>query len=805
MKKILNLVLAYLLIFNSVFASTITNNLDVGGDSSVSGSSFISKILSIAGSFVTPDSKVDGSFENGTSQWTISSGSSLTATTTDFSDGTKSGILSLASNGTADLCTDMTKLNGRDIESSAEFKNSSTGLQICTLKNSVEATCNAITPDSYWKNWASISKAQSSGQHCLRIKNPTAGTLTALIDSGKIGKFDEKNVQVVEQESVSYTGYSSGTNPVVFKTKDTLRSNEKNLIEVTTVGSAGTVSRYTILKPSNVVVGAGGDYTNGGIGVIHYNSAGSIIKSSYNNTLSDVANSTLSTSANAGDYFIAQSSGSPNDNTYAFFSITATAISDHVERTWEPSDRIGETIYLPSNVAPRGFIPAMGSSIGKTTGTYQGDTYYNLYKALWPISLNTAGQPYYLSGAKGSDALADWNAGKTLTIDESGLFTRASGGNAGAVGAKQMDAFQGHKHDTLVNGVNSYGQGTVTRTGVNGASTNSTLGAMTSSPDYGDGNGTPRTSNETRPINVAKYIFIRYATSEPVVLALPSAKQTEYVLEVNSNSAQSVNNTTAIPFLNVDTNKNMNWNGSSFVTPISGMYKISSSIVTSNTGTWGLAVYVNGSNKKSFPYAAQASAAQTLSGEVYLQVGDVVDIRQNSTLTIMNLQVSTTNHWLSVTRLNGKNESVAVGDVAKDFDIYVRAKGLSTTNATQGASVPLTFTSIVNDTNSAFNGRYFIAPYSGYYTLSGTIAFIGSSIGNKVISLFIDDVFENDISGFNNSVAGVQYRQPFSRTVYLNKNQKIDLRIYNDGLTFLLDQSGIQSSLTIYAKVPQVN
>ncbi len=66
---------------------------------------------------------------------------------------------------------------------------------------------------------------------------------------------------------------------------------------------------------------------------------------------------------------------------------------------------------------------------------------------MWKVAQTTAGEPYVISSAKGTDALTDWNANKTITMDESGLFTRAyKSGTSGAVGAKQLDAFQGHWH-----------------------------------------------------------------------------------------------------------------------------------------------------------------------------------------------------------------------------------------------------------------------------------------------------------------------------------------------------------------------
>ncbi len=200
-----------------------------------------------------------------------------------------------------------------------------------------------------------------------------------------------------------------------------------------------------------------------------------------------------------------------------------TAVSENIIQSWQPSDCIGEIKYLPQNVAPQGFLPANGSIIGLSSGSHQGNTYYDLYNVLWNVAQTTAGEPYVISSAKGASASADWSAGKTIKIDESGLFTRAyKSGVTNGVGQKQDDAFQGHRHSPLspntgfwgVNpGGNAFG-GTGIGNGFNASTTGSPITDGT--------NGTPRTASETRPTNVAKYAFIRYATAQPLIYALPS-------------------------------------------------------------------------------------------------------------------------------------------------------------------------------------------------------------------------------------------------------------------------------------------
>jgi hypothetical protein len=125
------------------------------------------------------------------------------------------------------------------------------------------------------------------------------------------------------QEAISYTGYTSGTNPIVFKTLDTTRSNPSKLI-------SGTTSRFTVLQnsqcniSSSVALAGAGSY----IRIYHYNSSNVEIKSSYPSQSSSTNNNatSMTTFANVGDYFLVATNGTPSDGAFTYFSITASAI-----------------------------------------------------------------------------------------------------------------------------------------------------------------------------------------------------------------------------------------------------------------------------------------------------------------------------------------------------------------------------------------------------------------------------------------------------------------------------------------------
>ena len=534
MKHFLTLVLCWLLAFETLAATTVK----------------IKTAQSVAGGYVTSLNKVDGSFEDGTTGWVASVGTITASASTEF-QGNFKGVWAGTGTGTLDLQWTATASN--TYEASMQFRSpvADSDHYICAYVGTTETGCALVDGPDYTPNTirkiSVVANSVMSSAFYLRLKHTGSGAFSADIDDGKIEPYTPSVVNLVEQESVSYTGYSSGTNPVVFKTKDTLRSNEKNLIAVSTVGSAETASRYTVLKPLNYVVSTSLDYSASGTNyttIMHYDSSGNKKKGPANyGTLND-GSITLTGKAEVGDYFIVQTNATIVDNSATHFSITATAISSNVIQSYS-DDRVGETIYSIQSTPPNGFISAQGSVLGLSSGTHQGETYKALYKYAWNIATTTSTDPYYISSAKGASADADWIAGKTIKIDESGLFTRAYlAGTTGAVGVKQLDAMQGHRHQiflqdgTRLNRADTIGYGGVSGIGyASGFSAYPYAGNLET-----DGtNGDPRTASETRPINVAKYAYIRYAQSMPTLLALPTRSE---VFSSNISASGVVSNAT---------------------------------------------------------------------------------------------------------------------------------------------------------------------------------------------------------------------------------------------------------------------
>ena len=559
------LILLLFFTLNAFAVTTVNNNAVIG------------KTLKVADRYMN-DSYIDGSFENDLTGWT--GDGTFTATTSGSLNGT-SALWALTGTGTRVTTLDTTKLSGTDLEASIFTSSPDTSLYFCVTVSSVDSC---------------VQNVNNSGWHQLKVYfNASTSTIIKLkyLGASLSGKFDEvkiapmslSSVQTVEQESVTYTGYTSGLNPITFTTVQTNKSG--NVLQKT------SNSRVTFLKTSNfsTVVGGGNSSTLPTFRITLYNSTGAV-KYYTEGRANSGAKSTAPLTGNAeiGDYLEAQVDSSTGLSSELVFSITAIASRDNVIQSYQDGS-VGEIKYLPQNVAPNGFIPCQGQSIGNTTGTYQGSNYFQLYTILWQVAQTTAGEPYVISSAKGTDALTDWNANKTITMDESGLFTRAyKSGTSGAVGAKQADAFQGHYHPivmdtgTITNGSSGAGSSGTQMTRGNGTPSGTVLSALSGPAD--NGYGTPRVASETRPTNVAKYPFIRFSSS-PTLLALPVSKENVFSARISSAGAIVSQNADWINSVTLSGTSiytiNISKLGLTSAPSISGLNVIATTFGTSNT------------------------------------------------------------------------------------------------------------------------------------------------------------------------------------------------------------------------------
>jgi hypothetical protein len=189
---------------------------------------------------------------------------------------------------------------------------------------------------------------------CVNIR---VGFHVLVANSGKVLKFDDIQVSdeafsvayLVVQESITYTGYSSGLNPIVFSTVQTNKSG--NVISKT------SNSRVTFLKSGNfqAVVGGGNSSTLPIFRIQLYNSSG-VVKYYLEGRASNGAKSSapIVGNAEAGDYLEVQVDSSTGLGAELVFSITATAVSENIIQSWQ--DGTEWTSYTPTFSAAFGTV-----------------------------------------------------------------------------------------------------------------------------------------------------------------------------------------------------------------------------------------------------------------------------------------------------------------------------------------------------------------------------------------------------------------------------------------------------------------
>ena len=153
----------------------------------------------------------------------------------------------------------------------------------------------------------------------------------------------------------------------------------------------------------------------------------------------------------------------------------------------------GAVMAFAMNSAPSGWLAANGTEYSKT------GTYAALFAVIGSIYGETNG-----TGGTGTTHFR--------VPDLRGYFVRGSGTNldatvSGTFGAKQNDAFQGHRHSLLANTflINSASANWTQGGTPNVSNTTSGIG----DPSTDGTNGTPRTANETRPRNIAMLYCIK--------------------------------------------------------------------------------------------------------------------------------------------------------------------------------------------------------------------------------------------------------------------------------------------------------
>jgi hypothetical protein len=463
-------------------------------------------------------------------------------------------------------------------------------------------------------------------------------TETLQLDNIVFSMWSAQTANLVIQEAISYTGYTSGTNPIVFKTLDTTRSNSSKLI-------SGTTSRFTVLQNSQCNISSSVPLSGAGsyIRIYHYNSSNVEIKSSYPSQSSSTNNNatSMTTFASVGDYFIVATNGTPSDGVYTYFSITAQAISSNIIQTWQDGTEWKALTFTEVNALTgnQGLGTFTAGGVEWMRGK-DGLLHYKGKLTLGTVSASEARIPYPAGLiAAGTD--------KIPSIQIAGLISRSD------VGAATFNSLVEPSLGYFTMGYTSASTGGLTK--VNGNTSSS---------------GSQISFNFTVPI--AGW------SNSPTLLALPTATQTDYYIEAAGNAGQAITaSVTDIPFIATVQN-NLTWDGSGFTAPISGNYEVVGYVKTTATAV-GLRATINGTIGKQIG-TSYSGSTMFLTGKVYLTQGQRFSLRGDSTATLSN---DSNFHHIAITRLNGKNDSVLVSNWVPDYqyDLTVSGTGWTTVRA----------------------------------------------------------------------------------------------------------------------------
>lgn len=200
--------------------------------------------------------------------------------------------------------------------------------------------------------------------------------------------------------------------------------------------------------------------------------------------------------------------------------VILTPITDQARADWQEmlrndSTPVGSLSYASTSVAPPGWLSMIGGTFGSgaSGATVALDATFALF-SLWWAGYSDAVLPVFTNAGAGStrgaSALADWNAGKRMTMfDEQGRFRRGIGGAAAAIGTAQTGTGVFDHFSTAAGGVPVLpvaGQST----------TNSDGPGLTPSLPYSIGGATaaqaaaPLTTQKVRPDNRAWWPIVKY-------------------------------------------------------------------------------------------------------------------------------------------------------------------------------------------------------------------------------------------------------------------------------------------------------
>lgn len=184
---------------------------------------------------------------------------------------------------------------------------------------------------------------------------------------------------------------------------------------------------------------------------------------------------------------------------------------------------------------------------------------------------------------------------------------------------------------------------------------------------------------------------------------------------VASNQALTAN-VTNLP-LTSSKDSHAAWTGSTYVVPVPGDYQIAATLLANATGGT-IQAYVNASAAKqmmTINTTEYVSSAITLEN---LKAGDIVSFRSNATQTVSGVATA----FISISRISGPAQIAASESVSA---LYTGAPPTGTLN---GSLNNVTFGTKVKDSHNAMSGATYTVPVSGTYSISATVAIIGTRV-----------------------------------------------------------------------------
>jgi len=176
------------------------------------------------------------------------------------------------------------------------------------------------------------------------------------------------------------------------------------------------------------------------------------------------------------------------------------------------------------------------------------------------------------------------------------------------------------------------------------------------------------------------------------------------------------------PTIGTDTHAGYNSTTGLYTAPVSGYYQVNVE-VAAGTFASGNYIYASvngnttpGANRPIIAWSLVANGSMSGSGIVFANAGQTISIRATATLT------SADPCNLSIYRLTGPSQIAASESVSA---LYTGAPPTGTLN---GSLNNVTFGTKVKDSHNAMSGATYTVPVSGTYSISATVAIIGTRV-----------------------------------------------------------------------------